>query len=193
MIAALYVDPRGAYAGLADVEVWDEARDARAYAGPHRVVAHPPCARWCRLAGLTEKTYGIPRHKDGGCFQAALDSVRRWGGVLEHPAWSDAWWFHGLNKPPRAGGWVAADFVGGWTCYIEQGHYGHRARKGTFLYAVGVDLPSLRWGELPQGSMALVSGGDNDGAYKGRPRVWQSEAIKTPEAFRDVLLDMVRD
>ena len=53
-VAALYVDPRGCYAGLPDVDVWDEQRDARTYAGPHPVVAHPPCSRWCRLAGLVE-------------------------------------------------------------------------------------------------------------------------------------------
>lgn len=41
-----------------------------------------------------------------------------------------------------------ADFQGGWTCCVEQGHYGHRARKASWLYAVGVrPLPSLAWGE----------------------------------------------
>ena len=48
MIAALYVQKAGAYFGLPDVDPWDEARDARLYAGPHRVVAHPPCQRWGR-------------------------------------------------------------------------------------------------------------------------------------------------
>jgi hypothetical protein len=61
VIAALYVDPRGAYAGLPDVDLWDEARDARSYRGPHAVVAHPPCSRWCRLAGLVEARWGHRR------------------------------------------------------------------------------------------------------------------------------------
>ena len=52
MIAALYVQRGGIYWDLPDVDPWDEARDARLYAGPWPVVAHPPCARWCRLAGL---------------------------------------------------------------------------------------------------------------------------------------------
>jgi hypothetical protein len=99
MIAALYVDPKGCYAGLPDVEVWDETRDARRYAGPWPVVAHPPCSRWCRLAGLVEKRWGYKKGQDGGCFTMALYAVRKFGGVLEHPAFSDAWLAHDLTPP----------------------------------------------------------------------------------------------
>lgn len=35
MTAALYVQRGGAYFGLDGVDPWDEARDARTYAGPH--------------------------------------------------------------------------------------------------------------------------------------------------------------
>lgn len=45
-IAALYVETGGAYFGLPGVDPWDEARDARRYAGPLPVVAHPPCQRY---------------------------------------------------------------------------------------------------------------------------------------------------
>ena len=51
MIAALYVESRGVYAGLPDVDLWDRDRDARTYAGPWPVVAHPPGARWGRSWG----------------------------------------------------------------------------------------------------------------------------------------------
>ena len=146
MIAALYVARGGCYYGLSDVDPWDEQRDARLYDGPHAVVSHPPCSRWCRLAGLVEARWGHKRGADGGCFAAALSSVRKWGGVLEHPAYSSAWRHHGLLAPPFTGGWVRADWGGGWTCHVEQGHYGHRARKATWLYAVGCSLPSLTWG-----------------------------------------------
>ncbi len=151
MIAALYIEAGGAYAGLPCVETWDEARDARTYAGPHPVVAHPPCQRWGRFwHGSPRKPHQFKLGDDGGCFAAALAAVRAWGGVLEHPEASQAWAAFGLKAPPRAGGWVSADWEGGWTCRVEQGFYGHAARKATWLYANGVDLPSLRWGEGDQ-------------------------------------------
>jgi hypothetical protein len=69
--------------------------------------------------------------------------------VLEHPEASHAWQAYGIAKPPRTGGWIRADDFGGWTCCIEQGAYGHRARKATWLYAVRCALPELRWGRTP--------------------------------------------
>ena len=48
MIAALFVDADGIYAGRPDVDAWDIRRDARTYPGPYPVVAHPPCQRWGR-------------------------------------------------------------------------------------------------------------------------------------------------
>lgn len=150
MIAALYVAKGGCYFGLDDVDPWDEARDARTYDGPHAVVAHPPCQRWGRYwyGGPMLHAQGrrLKKGDDGGCFAAALANVRRWGGVLEHPASSHAWAAFGLATPPHRGGWIIADQCGGWTCHVEQGHYGHRARKATWLYAVRCALPSLRWG-----------------------------------------------
>ena len=78
MIAALFVETGGVYFGLPGVAPWDVTRDARLYAGPWPVVAHPPCARLCRLAGLVEARWGHKRGEDGGCFAAALEAVRTW-------------------------------------------------------------------------------------------------------------------
>lgn len=197
MIAALFVDARGCYAELEGVDVWDASRDARLYDGPHPVVAHPPCTRWCRLAGLVEARWGHKRGDDGGCFASALASVRRWGGVLEHPAYSKAWDAHGLVKPPTGGGWVRADAVdgfNGWTCYVEQARYGHVAKKATWLYAHGVELPTLRWGHVPDTEVkALVSWcGNRVRSGESRPRVGKRAAEATPAEFRDVLIAMAR-
>jgi len=192
MVAALYVETGGAYYELEGVDPWDEARDARLYGGPHPVVAHPPCTRWCRLAGLVEARWGHKRGEDGGCFKSALEAVRQWGGVLEHPAYSDAWAAHELFAPPRAGGWTMADFCGGWTCHVEQGRYGHPAKKSTWLYAHGVELPRLRWGSVPDSSPSLVSWCRNHNPQDTRPRVGKKVAAATPEEFRVALLAMAR-
>lgn len=192
MIAALFVAKGGVYYGLEDVDPWDEARDARLYAGPWPVVAHPPCSRWCRLAGLVEARWGHKRGEDGGCFESALHSVRTWGGVLEHPAYSDAWTAFDLPNPPRVG-W-GRGLCGGWSAHVEQGRYGHPAKKATWLYACGADLPSLRWGAVPdRDSKALVSWcGNHTSAFDERPRVGKAVAARTPLEFRDVLLGIAR-
>lgn len=193
MIAALFVETNGAYFGVEGVDPWDVRRDAMLYDGPHAVVAHPPCARWCRLAGLVEARWGHKRGEDGGMFAHALACVRRFGGVLEHPAHSDAWAAYGLPRPPTGGGWVRG-FCGGWSCYVEQGRYGHPAKKATWLYAFGTELPSLRWVHDPdQRSKALVSWcGNHVASGECRPRVGKHTASRTPEAFRAELVAMAR-
>jgi hypothetical protein len=194
-VAALFVQKNGVYFGLPDVDPWDEQRDARLYKGPWPVVAHPPCARWCRLAGLVEARWGYRRGDDGGCFVAALAVVRKWGGVLEHPAYSDAWAAHDLNAPPTGGGWVNADFLGGWTCYVEQHRYGHQAKKATWLYASGVELPPMRWGLLPDRDEPPVwlSWCGNHTRRRGVVERLSAKARNgTPPEFRDVLLAMTR-
>jgi hypothetical protein len=203
-IAALYVEAGGCYYGLDGVDPWDEARDARLYAGPYAIVAHPPCQRWGKLwAGqpLWIKRTGERKVKgdDGGCFKAALAAVRKWGGVLEHPWGSHAWPAYNINTPPRAGGWIAADFYGGWTACVEQGRYGHYARKPTLLLTYGVDLPDLDWG-ISKTSLDPVivkrigldrakrrgEVGSKGGGTDSTPR------IGTPEPFRDLLISMAR-
>lgn len=193
MIAALFVAKGGIYFDRPDVDPWDEARDARGYVGPHAVVAHPPCSRWCRLAGLVEARWGHKRGEDGGCFEAALEAVRQFGGVLEHPAYSKAWERFGIDRPPRQGGWIAADEFG-FTCHVEQGRYGHRAKKATWLYAVNVDLPELLWGSsLDQTSTALVSWcGNKTRADEKRPRLTSREASASPPEFAEILIAMAR-
>lgn len=206
-IAALYVETNGSYYGLPGVDPWDEQRDARRYPGPHPVVAHPPCQRWGRFwAGSPVHIARTGERKtkgdDAGCFRAALAAVRKWGGVIEHPWGSWAWPLHNLNTPPRNGGWITADFHGGWTCCVEQGRYGHYARKPTLLLVYGVameDLPELDWGiseaKFPQwaidkhglayckraGEVSFRGGGRDSG-----PR------IHTPEPFRDLLISIAR-
>lgn len=194
-VAALFVETDGAYYGLENVEPWDEARDARTYAGPHAVVAHPPCSRWCALAGLVEHRWGHKRGEDGGCFASALASVRNYGGVLEHPAYSHAWPAFDLPTPNRIGGWQRG-MCGGWSVHVEQSRYGHAAKKATWLYVFGTDeLPRLRDGyRRHQHSEALVSWCANriDPAIGARRRVGRKNASRSTPEFRDTLIAIAR-
>lgn len=184
MIAALFVEKGGVYAGLPDVDLWDVSRDARQYPGPWPVVAHPPCARWCGLAGLVEHVYGYKAGEDGGCFEAALRAVRTWGGVLEHPAYSRAFAAFGLPAP-RHGRW-ARSIDGGWSCQISQRAYGHPARKATWLYAVGITaLPAMNWARpRPIAQVSFLSNRWDSGL----PKLRSKHGSATPPAFRDLLL-----
>jgi hypothetical protein len=203
-IAALYVETGGCYFGIDGVDPWDINRDARNYSGPYSVVAHPPCQRWGKFwAGqpLFIKQTGVRKIKgdDDGCFEAALAAARRWGGVIEHPWGSLAWAHFDLNKPPRAGGWILADKVGGWTCCVEQGRYGHYARRPTLIYASGCDLPELQWGESElrldpaiiarMGLKRAKRRGEVGGRGGGKD---SSPRISTPDPFRDLLLSISR-
>lgn len=188
-VAALFVQETGCYVGVPGVDPWPESRDARLYDGPHPVVAHPPCARWCRLAALVQARYPhCKQGDDGGCFAAALAAVRRWGGVLEHPAESKAWPAFDLPRPMQ-GAWIRT-FCGGWVTQVAQVSYGHRAQKLTWLYACGIDAPpALRW-SVTQHS-ARVSYLQN----RGRSAVelmHAKERAATPPEFRDLLLSIAR-
>jgi hypothetical protein len=101
------------------------------------------------------------------------------------------------DRAPARGGWsVAGDGIG-WTCCVEQGAYGHRARKATWLYAVRTELPSLTWRSPHQHSRL-------DAGYHSREerqratstavhrRLTKSENLATPLPFRDLLLELAR-
>lgn len=198
MIAALFVATGGCYFGLPDVDPWDAVRDARFYVGPYPVVAHPPCQRWGRYwSGGPGARVRREKGDDGGCFVSALAAVRKWGGVLEHPEASHAWRAHGLIPPMRGGGWsVSGDGIG-WTACVEQGAYGHRARKATWLYAVRCDLPRLRWratGDFLRLEDRRYTLEETRRAVKtgACQRLSKTQRAATPPEFRNILIDMAR-
>ena len=200
-VAALYVENGGCYFGLPGVDPWDESRDARLYQGPHPIVAHPPCQRWGRFwHGSTRKPHQYKLGDDEGCFDAALNSLKRWGGVLEHPAHSKAFERFCILAPQAGAGWQYDMLNDLWVCYVEQGNYGHSSRKPTWLISkFCADLAPLNWTKceqrLPQwmvdrygyerarriGVVAMV-GGKNKTSIRNA----------TPEPFRDILLSIAR-
>lgn len=195
MIAALFVQPRGVYADQAGVDPWPADRDARRYAGPWPVVAHPPCAAWGAYAKPRpeSRARGPLLGADGGCFAAALASVERYGGVLEHPAGSRAWSHPAAgtgDRPlpvPSAAGWTRALHRPGWVCSVDQGHYGHAAQKPTWLYYVGPSAPpDLTWG--PSAPAAIGTG-----ARRGNlESLSKLQRAATPAGFARLLEDLAR-
>lgn len=210
MIAALFVESGGCYFNLPNVDPWPESRDARLYAGPHAVVAHPPCERWGRYwyGGPMLHVQGKRKQlgDDGGCFAHALWVVRQFGGVLEHPEASAAWDYFGLLRPMRGGGWSRADNHG-WTCCVDQGDYGHRARKATWLYACHAELPALIWHSKTRGDYVRLEPGCHSSEERARlrkelgdpekrrkmgmvSRMTSAERAATPIPFRDLLISI---
>lgn len=179
MIAALFVDARGPYANLHDVDPWDEKRDARKYAGPWPVVAHPPCGPWGSLRHLSRET-------TADCGPIAIDLVRKWGGVLEHPYQSKLFDACGCPRPGEL-----PDAWGGRTYQLEQVSWGHPCRKPTRIYAVGVDhralVSSLRAGGEPTHQIW----GSRCSGHRHRTDLKAASANirkRTPVAFRDWLI-----
>lgn len=193
MIAALFVETGGCYYGIDGVDPWDIIRDARLYTGSDPVVAHPPCERWGRFSEGSPLKRGYVTGDDGGCFESALASVRRCGGVLEHPSSSKAWPAFGLRKPHPGGGWEECGCGGEWVCEVEQGHYGHGARKKTWLFAAGNKPADLIWGPSPQRLPAkrLAERGYESARRAGAvANMSHNQRQRTPHPFRDLLISI---
>jgi hypothetical protein len=98
-----------------EVELWGVGRDANSYAGPHPIIAHPPCGPWGNFKWKCFRD----KKADG---VKAIELVHRWGGVIEHPVGSTLFADHG-----RPGAAIER---------VNQADYGHQALKPTLLYFV---------------------------------------------------------
>lgn len=182
-VAALYVDvDKGPYANLPDVEAWGIEQDATTYDGPDPIVAHPACAPWGKFSW---RSCGADSKVDGSrsCGLIAVDQVRRFGGVVEHPVGSKLWEAMGMPRPGEG-----KDSFGGWTLDVKQVDWGHPCEKRTWLYIVGVepeDIPRIPPSRQP--THVIESGG---GATL--PRLPKSQRHITPPKFAKWLVDLAR-
>lgn len=175
-VAALYVDPvRGPYPQIDGVDIWGQAdarnpvgpldRDARTYDGPHPVVAHPPCGPWGKFRW---RYAGGEGSRD--CGPRAVEQVRAYGGVLEHPQGSRLWQRCGLPQPGRSD-------AHGWCIEVAQHDWGHPCDKPTWLYVVGTDTapPLLHYQNPP--THCMVRRRDN---AHNRPELPKRQRHLTP-------------
>lgn len=176
-VAVLFCRPDSVYKTLPGCDVFDISRDARTYRGNLPVVAHPPCRAWGRLSHFAK-----PRHDEKELALFAVETIRKCGGVLEHPTGSKLWKAAALPPPG------ARDQFGGFTFPVFQHWFGHRAEKSTFLYIVGVepkDLPDFPLSlEYPQ--FVVQS------ALPGRKHISKKEREHTPVSLAYWLVDLAR-
>lgn len=176
-VAVLFARADSNYKAL-DCDVWDEARDARTWPGGSQIVAHPPCRAWGRL-----RQFAKPQEGEKELALFAVANVRKFGGVLEHPAESSLWLDQRLPRPGEF-----PDEFGGWAIEIEQYHWGHRAEKATWLYVVGCqpcDLPTMprRPGRATHCIRPTKS-------YPRLPSVTKAEREHTPPALAAWLVEL---
>lgn len=134
-VSVLFVRRDSNYKQLG-VDAWDSERDAMRYDRKNSVIAHPPCRLFGRMRQFSkaDKSEKIKAYM-------SVELVRKFGGVLEHPASSTLWKDKGLPSPG-----AGFDQYGGWTMPINQHCFGHKAQKSTWLYIVGCspkDLPDF--------------------------------------------------
>lgn len=176
-VAVLFARSDSVYKTLPDCDVFDIDRDARTFAGGCQVIAHPPCRAWGRL-----RAFAKPRPDEKELARFAVQKVRECGGVLEHPEHSSLWPDMALPIGKER------DSFGGFTLSVDQFWFGHKAKKGTFLYVVGCEpgeIPpfSLRF-ENPQFVVASRK--------KGRKEITKAEREATPEGFAVWLLELAK-
>lgn len=180
-VAVLFARADSHYKALPGVDVWDAERDARRWPGGAPVVAHPPCRAWGQLRHMAKPR---PDEKDLAIF--AVEKVREFGGVLEHPKQSQLWPVAGLPVPGRV------DEFGGWTLPIFQSDWGHRAEKATLLYIVGcepVELPDM---PLKLGRATHVIASSKRKVPGARPWVTDAEREHTPPELAAWLVELAR-
>lgn len=187
MIAVLFARQDSIYKKYPQCDVWDIHRDARNFKGGMPVVAHPPCRAWGGLRCMAFKAR--PDEKDLGRYSVKM--VRENGGVLEHPIRSVLW--DDQKLPVKSG----RDFFGGFTVYLPQFWFGHRANKASKFYICGIEPAQVPEIPFVLGEAPRVFGSNSHSRRKRksdptmpplRPELERWEREATPRAMAEWLI-----
>lgn len=180
MVAVLFARYDSVYKQLLGCDVYDKERNALSYPGGLPVIAHPPCRAWGQLRAFAKPE---PGEKELSLW--AVDQVRKYGGILEHPRGSTLWAAKNLPHPE-----TGKDVFGGYTIQVSQFWWGHRAEKKTWLYIVGSERPNLPRMPLRLGEASHVVGLSRK-KRRRRPHIGKAEREHTPKEFAEWLIKAV--
>jgi len=128
-VSVLCTSRRSAYHDIIGVECYDKRRDARTFPGNTPIIAHPPCRGWSvRLKHLAKPE---PGEMELGLW--CCEQLRKCGGVLEQPAFSELLLAGGLPRPDDP----CSDDL--WSMKVWQAWWGYPMQKTTWLVFAGID------------------------------------------------------
>lgn len=178
MVSALFVRKDSVYKGLG-IDCWDADRNALLWPGGNPGIFHPPCRKWSRMRAFStapddEKELAI----------WSVDQVRKWGGVLEHPAHSGLW---AHCRLPLTGG---IDKFGGFIMSVNLHWFGFPAEKKTYLYIVGCRIRDVPAYPLCFNAVTKVVANSHAKHKTGKTEIPKSMRDKTPIAMAHWLAEI---
>jgi hypothetical protein len=126
-VSVLFAARDSVYKTIPGLDVWDEDRDALNWPGGNPGIFHPPCRLFSRLRHLSTAPESEKHLAHWSVFK-----VRRYGGVLEHPAHSRLWDEALLPSPGQSDNY-------GFSYDLDQYWFGHSGKKRTWLYICRLD------------------------------------------------------
>lgn len=172
-VAVLFARHDSVYKTLPGCEVFDKSRNAMSFRGNMPVIAHPPCRTWGKLAHFAKAPIHEPAYASW-----AVQQVRLYGGVLEHPLNSKLWRKSRLPDFKK----INIDRWGGWTLSTVQWWFGHLSLKPTLLYIVGIS-PN----DIPRQEYRLI-----DFSLRTVESLSKRQRELTPVAFAEWLVEIAR-